>query len=92
MRLSSDFARTLEQAAGGDIPFRPNAHRFAGFVVLKAPDMPSVLLETGFISTPEDAQRIAGSAGQQALARGVSRAVLTHFADRAVHAARPAAD
>ena len=92
MRLSTDFARTLENSAGGDIPFRPNAHRFAGFVVLKAPDMPSVLLETGFISTPEDAQRIAGVAGQQAIARGVSRAVLTHFAGRAVHAGRPAAD
>jgi N-acetylmuramoyl-L-alanine amidase len=92
MRLSTEFARTLENAARSDIPFRSTAHRFAGFIVLKAPDMPSVLLETGFISTPQDAQRIASAAGQQAIARGVTRAVLTHFAGRAVHEAPAASD
>ncbi len=82
MNLSSDFARTLQRAGGADIPFRGASHRFAGFVVLKAPDMPSVLLETGFISNPADAERIASVAGQRAIARGVREAVLTHFARR----------
>lgn len=80
MNLSSDFARTLERVSGPDIPFRPGSHRFAGFVVLKAPDMPSVLLETGFISNAADADRIASPAGQRGIARGVRQAVLAHFA------------
>jgi N-acetylmuramoyl-L-alanine amidase len=82
MNLSSDFARTLQRTGGADIPFRNASHRFAGFVVLKAPDMPSVLLETGFITNPTDAQRIASADGQAAIARGVRQAVLTHFARR----------
>lgn len=82
MNLSSDFARTLRRTGGSDIPFRTASHRFAGFVVLKAPDMPSVLLETGFITNPTDAQRISSDEGQAAIARGVRQAVLTHFARR----------
>ena len=80
MNLSSDFARTLQRTAGPDIPFRNASHRFAGFVVLKAPDMPSVLLETGFITNDTDAARIASAAGQRSIARGIRQAVLTHFA------------
>lgn len=82
MNLSADFARTLQRTGGSDIPFRTASHRFAGFVVLKAPDMPSVLLETGFITNAADAARITSSAGQDAIARGVRQAVLTHFARR----------
>jgi N-acetylmuramoyl-L-alanine amidase len=82
MNLSADFARTLQRTAGSDIPFRTASHRFAGFVVLKAPDMPSILLETGFISNPTDAERIASTAGRGAIARGIRQAVLTHFARR----------
>lgn len=82
MNLSADFARTLQRVGGADIPFRTAAHRHAGFVVLKAPDMPSVLVETGFISNPADARRISSADGQSAIARGVREAVLTHFARR----------
>ncbi len=88
MNLSSDFARTLQRTGGADIPFRTASHRFAGFAVLKAPDMPSVLLETGFITNHTDAQRISSSAGQDAIAQGVRQAVLTHFARR-IAIARP---
>ncbi len=82
MNLSSDFARTLQRTGGNDIPFRTASHRFAGFVVLKAPDMPSVLLETGFITNASDAARITSATGQDAIARGIRQAVLTHFARR----------
>lgn len=80
MNLSADFARTLQRAAAGTIPFRTDSHRFAGFVVLKAPDMPSVLVETGFITNQTDAARLASREGQQNIARGIRQAVLTHFA------------
>lgn len=82
MNLSADFARTLQRTGGADIPFRSAAHHHAGFVVLKAPDMPSVLLETGFITNASDAARITSAAGQDAIARGIRQAVLTHFARR----------
>ena len=42
--------------------------------------MPSVLVETGFITNPTDAERIASREGQLAIARGIRQAVLTHFA------------
>ncbi len=80
MNRSAEFARTLQQAGGTQIPFRRGAHRFAGFVVLKAPDMPSILLEAGFITNPADAARLASASGQAAIARGLTAGVLAHFA------------
>lgn len=80
MNVASDFARLLQREAGEAVKFRTNAHRFASFVVLKAPDMPSVLFETGFISNKADARFLASTAGQKKLARGVRDAVQIHFA------------
>ena len=80
MNRSVDFARTLQQAGGAHIPFRRGAHRFAGFVVLKAPDMPSILLEAGFMTNAGDVARLSSAAGQAGVARGITSGVLTHFA------------
>lgn len=80
MTLASDFARLLQREAAGLVKFRTTAHRFASFVVLKAPDTPSVLFETGFISNRDDAQFLASKAGQKKIARGVASAVRVHFA------------
>jgi N-acetylmuramoyl-L-alanine amidase len=80
MNIASDFARLLQREAGEAIKFRSHAHRFASFVVLKAPDTPSVLFETGFISNKDDAEFLASSAGQKKVARGVRDAVQLHFA------------
>jgi N-acetylmuramoyl-L-alanine amidase len=80
MNVASDFARLLQREAADEVPFRSDAHRFASFVVLKAPDTPSVLFETGFISNPDDADFLASKAGQQKVARGVREAVQIHFA------------
>ncbi|PZQ20998.1 MAG: N-acetylmuramoyl-L-alanine amidase [Sphingopyxis macrogoltabida] len=80
MNVASDFARLLQREAAGDVKFRTSAHRFASFVVLKAPDTPSVLFETGFISNKDDAEFLASAAGQKKVARGVRDAVQIHFA------------
>lgn len=80
MNLSSDFARTLQRVSADSIPFRRGSHRFAGFVVLKAPDIPSILLEAGFITNSADAERLASAGGQQAIARGLTAGILAHFA------------
>lgn len=80
MTMASDFARLLQREASAMIKFRTNAHRFASFVVLKAPDTPSILFETGFLSNKKDAEFLASSAGQKKVARGVRDAVQIHFA------------
>lgn len=56
----------------------------AEFAVLKSPDMPSVLLETGFISNPSEARRLASKSHQKKLAVAVARGVDSYFREYAV--------
>jgi N-acetylmuramoyl-L-alanine amidase len=51
----------------------------AGFMVLKSPDMPSILVETGFISNPNEARKLASASHQQALARSIVTGVRQFF-------------
>jgi N-acetylmuramoyl-L-alanine amidase len=51
----------------------------AGFMVLKSPDIPSILVETGFISNSAEAAKLTGSSHQQALARSISAGVKQFF-------------
>jgi len=80
MSRSSQFASLLKRESVGQIPFRSDYHRTAGFAVLKQPDMPSCLLEIGYISNPSDVSRIASADGQSRIASGVAKAVEIHFA------------
>ncbi len=80
MNQSSAFATLLKREGTGSIPFRSDYHRTAGFAVLKQPDMPSLLLEIGYISNPADVSRIASAEGQARIATGVRKAVEIHFA------------
>ena len=52
----------------------------AGFAVLKSPDVPSLLLETGFISNPGEAERLATPAYQDKMARAIRRGIQSWFA------------
>jgi N-acetylmuramoyl-L-alanine amidase len=52
----------------------------AGFVVLKSPDVPSLLVETGFISNPQEADRLATPAYQDKMARAIRRGIQSWFA------------
>ena len=52
----------------------------AGFAVLKAPDIPSVLVETGFISNPGEEQRLRDEAYQDQLADALMRGIIKYFA------------
>lgn len=47
----------------------------AGFVVLKAPDVPSILVETGYISNPSEARRLNSSAYQERIATALAAGV-----------------
>lgn len=51
----------------------------AGFMVLKSPDIPSILVETGFISNPSEAKKLQTASHQQALARSVHSGVRQFF-------------
>ncbi len=52
--FSIAMARSVVGAFEGQIGLINNPHRYAGFRVLQAPDVPSILLELGFLSNPED--------------------------------------
>lgn len=80
LRASADFADILYREAGPYIPFRGRWHRYASLVVLKAPDMPSLLFEAGYISSAQDAARLADEEGRDKIAQGVSRAIMVYFA------------
>ncbi len=51
----------------------------AGFVVLKSPDIPSILVETGFISNPREARLLRSRSYQKKLARAVFDGIKLHF-------------
>lgn len=51
----------------------------AGFMVLKSPDIPSILVETGFISNAAEASKLAASTHQQSLARSISSGIRQFF-------------
>ena len=51
----------------------------AGFMVLKSPDIPSILVETGFISNPSEARKLQTASHQQALARSIHSGVKQFF-------------
>ncbi|MET0371529.1 MAG: N-acetylmuramoyl-L-alanine amidase [Sphingobium sp.] len=80
MNISANFARLLQREASPLVPFRSAYHRFASLMVLKAPDTPSVLFETGYISNADDSAFLSSRDGRNRIARGVARAIEVHFA------------
>ena len=51
----------------------------AGFLVLKSPDIPSILIETGFLTNPTDAKRLSNSKHQEQVARAILDGILRYF-------------
>lgn len=52
----------------------------AGFVVLKSPDIPSLLVETGFISNPGEAKKLKTRSYQRQMAKAIHAGITSHFA------------
>ena len=82
MNVSADFAKLLLREAAPNMRIRGNSHRFASFIVLKAPDTPSVLFETGYLSNEADVTFLASQSGQGKVARTLANAIQVHFARR----------
>jgi N-acetylmuramoyl-L-alanine amidase len=76
------FARSIvgELAAKGAL--HTKRLRSAGFRVLKAPDVPSVLLELGFLSNPEDEKELTSEEWRDRMASSVAAAIDGYFAKR----------
>lgn len=55
------------------------SHRFAGFAVLKAPDVPSVLVELGYLSNHDEARFLASASGRRTLVAAIVRATRAYF-------------
>ena len=72
-------ALVLEQI-GGVARLHKKRVEQAGFAVLKSPDVPSLLIETGFISNPGEAERLATPAYQDKMARAIRRGIQSWFA------------
>ncbi len=57
----------------------PNSHRFAGFAVLKAPDIPSVLIEIGFLSHPQEEKELKSKTYRDKVVDGITVGVESYF-------------
>ncbi len=53
----------------------------ANFAVLRSPDVPSILVETGFISNPEEARKLSTKSYQRKMARAIFSGITRHFGD-----------
>jgi N-acetylmuramoyl-L-alanine amidase len=79
MNHSVRFARLLVKEMRKSTRFLRKSHRFAGFAVLKAPDIPSVLIEMGYLSNSLDEARLNRPRYRARLARAITLAVERYF-------------
>jgi N-acetylmuramoyl-L-alanine amidase len=76
---SNAFATLLVSELKDDTLMLEHSHRSAGFAVLKAPDVPSVLIEMGYISSNKDEQLLTDKQHQLRLAKAIRRAIDDFF-------------
>jgi N-acetylmuramoyl-L-alanine amidase len=79
MNESAVFARKLVDELARVRKMLRNTHRFAGFAVLKAPDIPSVLVELGYLSNRADERMLRDARQRRRLASAMTRAVNAYF-------------
>ena len=74
-RFAGAILQQIRDLPGGD----KRGHRFAGFAVLKAPDMPSVLVEMGFLSNREDENNLKSKSYRRDLSRRLTEAIVSYL-------------
>ena len=79
MNRSSEFATFMVQEMKKSVKLVDNTHRFAGFAVLKAPDVPSVLLEMGYLSNSSEERLLKQKSYRKKLATSAGRAIDNFF-------------
>lgn len=78
---SSKYATYLVKEMAKSVKLVKNTHRFAGFAVLKAPDMPSALLEMGYLSNKTEEANLKTPAYRKKLANSAAAAIDKYFSD-----------
>jgi len=79
MDESAHFARFMVNNLGDSIRLLRNTHRFAGFAVLKSPDVPSVLVELGYLSNRHDEKMLKTKRFRVKVSKAILRAVDAFF-------------
>lgn len=88
-RFSHDFATGLvSRLTSAGKAIRSNPHRSAGFRVLKAHDVPSILLELGFLSNREDESRMRSPEWRNAMTDVMTQSIEAYFAPRVAKESR----
>lgn len=80
MNQSKFFANTVVSTFDtGGLRLLERPHRYAGFAVLKAPDIPSVLVEAGFMSNKQEASLLSTADYQKKFATSMTKAINAYF-------------
>ena len=79
IRSSLDLGRSILMSIKTVAPLHRGSVEQAAFVVLKSPDIPSLLIETGFLSNPSEAKRLASRAYQQKIADRIQQGLVDYF-------------
>ena len=76
------FARSMVKTLQPVIEMTNRPVRSAGFLVLKAPDVPSVLLELGYLSNEADEKLLGSPQWRAGAAKAVAKAIDNYFSSR----------
>jgi N-acetylmuramoyl-L-alanine amidase len=87
--FSASFARLVATEFRSATRLHKNPVRSAGFRVLKAPDIPSVLIELGYVSNPADLKQLISDQWRARTSEAVAQAVHTYFTTRMAGGVRP---
>lgn len=77
---SREFGQLIEREGRGEHRFHSQSQRSAALAVLRAPDVPAVLFEVGFLTNEEDAGKLASPEGRRDIAAFVAQAIRVYFA------------
>ena len=84
VNTSLQVGSSVLNAISGLAPLHAKHVEQAGFVVLKSPDVPSILVETGFISNVSEARKLASPSYHEKMAQAIFKGVHSYFAQRSV--------
>jgi len=78
-RQSFQVAETIVDELGSSVTMRKFPVRQADFLVLQSPDVPSILVELGFLSNPEDIANLTTDAWRNKVAEGIATGITEYF-------------
>ena len=78
MNKSAVFAREMLNEMNTVVKMKSTEPRFAGFRVLKAPEVPSILIEASYMSNPDDESMLNNEKAQKRLAASIARGIFNY--------------